>query len=75
MNDSQSQSGACKLFHSFMADGMQDLLNVDVLIGILDMFSLFLNSYLETFATVGDTRSEILEGTMSFTALYISLSF
>ena len=42
-----------------MADGIHDLLNVDVLTGILDIFSLFLSSYRETFATVGGIMSEI----------------
>ena len=45
--DSHSRSGACKLFHALIADGMQDLQNVDVFIGILDMFSLFLIVHIE----------------------------
>ena len=58
-----------------MADGIHDLLNVDVLTGILDIFSLFLNSYRETFATVGGIMFEIYEGTISLTTFYISFNF
>ena len=53
MNVSYSLSEASKLFHSIIADGMQDLLNVVVVVGILEILLLFLNSYLDIFETVG----------------------
>ena len=75
MNVSDSLSEASKLFHSLIADGMQDLLNVVVVVGILEILLLFLNSYLDTFETVGGIRSEMYEGTKPFTALYINFIF
>ena len=42
-----------------MAEGIHDLLNVVVLAGMVDKFSLFLSSYRERAPTVGGIISEI----------------